>query len=175
MRWRRRPGLDPTDPNGVADLLARACDLAEGEPVQGTRFLFRTADMVNASRVIERAAFLDTQVPMYVGVQRGYRLEAQREVYEPLLRTGVRIHAFGTDDPPDLDVDWTVVEDDRLSLESQWFVVREGVSPRALVGFELEPENGHRRRWEGFLSHDQRLVSRLVAHLQSLVDARVDA
>lgn len=176
MEWRRRPGLDPSDPNGVADLLARACDLDVGEPIDGTRFLFRTTDMVAASREIERAAFLQTDVPLYVGVQRGERLEAQRDVYEPMVRAGVPIYAFGTDDAPDIDgISWTVVDDDGHTLASQWFVVRDGDDPRALVGFELTTPGEQRRTWEGFHSRDPRLVSRLAEHLSALVDHRVDA
>lgn len=167
MRWRRSPTADPTDPNGVADLLARACDIGGGGVVQGTRFLFRTEDMLEVSREIERAALLDPAVPLFVGVQRGHRLDAQRAVYGPLIAAGVVVHAFGTDEGPEIEgVHWTQVPEDPHELLSQWFVVRAGGRPRALVGFELRSQVGPpRRRWEGFASGDPVLVERLVAHL----------
>lgn len=169
MRWRRTPTADPTDPNGVADLLARACDIHNGGVVEGARFLFRTQDMLEVSREIERSALLAPEVPLFVGVQRGYRLDAQRAVYGPLIAAGVDVHAFGADDGPSIEgVHWTRVPEDPLELTSQWFVVRAGHRPRALVGFELRSQVGPRRRWEGFASSDALLVERLISHLAQL-------
>ena len=166
MDWRINPGVSPSDPHGVADLIVRVCPPDGSGPIDGTRFEFRTTQMVRASRAIERAALLEPDVPLYVGVQLGFRLDAQREVYAPLLAAGVAVHAFGTDDAPELDVDWTRVDDDPRRIESQWFVVREGREPAALVGFEVGHDHGRRRRvWEGFQSTDPRLVARLASHL----------
>lgn len=175
MDWRVKPGLSPADPHGVADLVVRACPPDGSGPINGTRFELRTAEMIAVSRDIERAALLEVDVPLYVGFQRAFRLNAQRQVYRQLVLVGVPVHAFGVDDgPEDLEVDWTRVDDDPLRLESQWFVVRQGREPAALVGFEVDHDGGGRRRaWEGFHSTDPRLVGRLVAHLSRVRQSRV--
>lgn len=175
MDWRVKPGLNPTDPHGVADLVMRACPPDGSGPIDGTRFELRTAEMIAVSRDIERAALLEVDVPLYVGFQQAFRLHAQQQVYRQLVLAGVPVHAFGVDDAPDgLDVEWTRVTDDPLRLESQWFVIREGRQPAALVGFEVDADGGGRRRtWEGFHSTDPRLVARLVDHLASVRASRV--
>ncbi len=170
MEWRRRPGTDPADPHGVADLLARACETVSSTAVEGTRFLFTTAEMLRVSREIEQASMVSPGDPLFVGVQRGSRLDAQAEVYGILIDAGVDIHAFGTDSGTAVPaVSWVRVDEDPHALSASWFLVRGGDMAHALVGFELAPADDGRRRWEGFESRDARLVEGIVAHLDSMV------
>lgn len=169
MQWRRAPGDDPGDPNGVADLLARAIATVDADRVEGTRFEFRTIDMIAASRKIEGEAVLDPSAPLLVGVQLGRRLLAQSHVYEPMIRAGVTVHAFGTDADPGMPgCTWTTVPDDPLSLAANWYVVHNALAPAALVGFELDRSPGGRRVWEGFVSRDPGLVALLAEHLNDM-------
>jgi hypothetical protein len=170
MEWRRKPGTDPADPHGVADLLARACEDVSTSAVEGTRFLFTTEEMVRVSRTIEQAAMVDPSTPLYVGVQHAHRLELQADVYDVLVGAGVDVHAFGVDDGPALPgVRWTTVPADPYELAAQWFLVRGGDDPQALVGFELAPITpGGPRRWEGFETHDRLLVEAIIEHLRHM-------
>jgi hypothetical protein len=173
MRWRRQPGRDLADPHGIADLLARACEQVSASAVEGTRFLFTTEEMLKVSREIEQSAVVDPSQPLYVGVQRGYRLEAQTEVYRTLTEAGVTVHAFGLDDGTEVpDVTWTQVDADDYDLVAQWFLVRGGETPQALVGFELSATAGGQRRWEGFATYDRRLVDDIIEYLS---EHRADA
>ncbi|CAN5487683.1 hypothetical protein BH23ACT9_BH23ACT9_22130 [soil metagenome] len=168
MEWRRLPGTDPADPHGIADLLARACEVVSSSAVKGTRFLFTTDEMLRISREIEQSAMVDPCEPLYVGVQHGYRLDAQMDVYTILTAAGVRIHAFGVDDGTGVpDVAWTRVPEDSYALSSQWFLVRGGSAPQALVGFELTSDPDGLRRWEGFATRDRDLVEGIIEHLRS--------
>lgn len=176
MEWRRHPGSDLSDPNGVADLLARACAQHPGRepaagvtPIEGTRFLFRTSDMLAVSREIEQLALLNPGERLLVGVQTADRLVRQADVYHELVRADVQVTAFGTDAGPGLPgIDWVRVPADTHALSAQWFLVRPGPRPRALVGFELGRDADRRRRWEGFTSSDPQLVQRLSAHLDEV-------
>ena len=170
MEWRRKPGTDPADPHGVADLLARACEDVSPTAVEGTRFLFTTDEMVRVSRTIEQAAMVDPSTPLYVGVQHGYRLEAQSDVYDVLTGAGVDVHVFGVDGGTGVrGVTWWQVPADPFELAAQWFLVRGGDTPHALVGFELSPAApGGPRRWEGFETHDRLLVDAIVSHLHDM-------
>ena len=169
MRWCRQPGSDPADPHGVADLLARACDHVSTSLVEGTRFLFQTPEMLRVSREIEQSAMVDPSVPLYVGFQHGRRLEAQTDVYRTLTNAGVRTFAFGVDEGVVLPgVAWTTVPADPFDLAAQWFLVRGGERPQALVGFELSSTPGGPRRWEGFETHDSLLVQGIISHLIAL-------
>jgi hypothetical protein len=171
MEWRRKPGSDPADPHGVADLLSRACETVLATPVGGTRFLYSTDEMLRVSRGIEQAAMVDPSVPLYVGVQQGHRLNAQEDVYDTLVCAGVQVHAFGVDHGTGVrGVRWTRVDADPHALAAQWFLVRMGRHPRALVGFELSSSPGGPRRWEGFETRDPRLVEGIASHLAELVE-----
>jgi hypothetical protein len=172
MDWRRRPGTDPADPHGVADLLARACEEVSSTAVEGTRFLFTTEEMLRVSREIEQASMVAPGDDLLVGVQRGHRLEAQADVYRSLTGAGVRVRAFGVDGGTSVpDVTWVRVRDDPHALEACWFLVRAGADPHALVGFELTSSARGRRRWEGFESRDARLVEGIAAHLHEVAAA----
>jgi hypothetical protein len=169
MDWRRTPGADPADPHGVADLLARACAEVSGSSVEGTRFLFSTAEMLRVSREIEQASMVSPADALLVGVQRGHRLGAQAEVYAGLVGAGVKVRAYGTDEgTPVPDIEWVQVAEDPFSLEASWFLARSGDLPHVLVGFELDPAPDGRRRWEGFESRDPRLVEGILAHLDDI-------
>lgn len=166
MQWRRQPGSNPADPHGVADLLARACRDVSTSAVEGTRFVFRTPEMLRVSREIEQAAMVDPTVPLYVGCQQGRRLDAQADVYKTLAAAGVRTHAFGVDEGTSVpDVTWTQVPADPFDLAAQWFLVRGSDRPQALVGFELSSHPGGPRRWEGFETHDRLLVEGIITYL----------
>lgn len=167
MEWRRKPGTDPADPHGVADLLARACEDVSTTAVEGTRFLFTTDEMVRVSRTIEQAAMIDPSTPLHVGVQHGCRLEAQADVYDVLTGAGVDVNVYGVDEGTGVsDVTWWQVPADPFELAAQWFLVRGGDTPHALVGFELSPATpGGPRRWEGFETHDRLLVDAIIRHL----------
>lgn len=167
MEWRRRPGSDPADPHGVADLLARACEVVSASAVEGTRFLFSTEEMLRVSREIEQASMVSPEDTLYVGVQHGRRLELQTDVYASLTGGGVRVRAYGMDGGTAVpDVEWVQVADDPHALEASWFLVRDGGDPHALVGFELAPGPDGRRRWEGFESRDGQLVRGIIDHLE---------
>ena len=180
MDWRRHPSADPADPHGVADLLARACEVASSSAVEGTRFVFTTAEMLRVSREIEQDSMVTGAARLDVGVQLGHRLQAQADVYGMLTDSGVEVRAYCADgdcmDGDSLlpDVKWVHVDDDPLTLEASWFLVREGDAPHALVGFELDRAPGGARRWEGFESRDPLLISAIVAHLDR-VASRVGA
>ncbi|WP_370326944.1 hypothetical protein [Euzebya sp.] len=170
MDWRRRPGTDPADPHGVADLLARACELVSTSAVEGTRFLFTTGEMLRVSREIEQTSMVSADVPLYVGVQHGHRLDVQRDVYRSLLAAGVEVIAYGCDGGPSLrGISWVRVPEDPYALTASWFLVRGGEAPHALVGFELTG-GGERRRWEGFETRDGRLIEAVVDHLAATAE-----
>jgi hypothetical protein len=169
MDWRRRPGTDPADPHGVADLLARACEQVSATAVEGTRFLFSTAEMLRVSREIEQDSMVSPVDVLHVGVQQGHRLHPQSDVYATLTASGVEVRAYGTDGGTDVaDVEWVQVPDDPYALAASWFLVRTGEAPHALVGFELGAGPDGRRRWEGFESRDPRLVDGIAAHLDAV-------
>ncbi len=169
MDWQRKPGRDPADPHGVAALLYRACDEVSGAMVEGTRFVFTTDEMLRVSRDIEQAAMLDPSTSLYVGVQQGYRLDDQADVYRTLADAGVQVHAYGVDEGTGVpDVRWVQVPADPYDLSTQWFLVRGGGTPHALVGFELSSSPGGPRRWEGFETRDRLLVAGIVDYLCDL-------
>lgn len=168
MDWSRHPGDDPADPHGVADLLGRACLEVSSQAVAGTRFLFSTSQMLQVSREIEQTSIVQPDNPLFVGVQRGHRLDDQAEVYQSLLDSGVTVYAFGTDEGPSLTgIQWTQVPAIPHSLGASWFLVRGGNGPHALVGFELNPGEDS-RRWEGFETSDPALVLGILDHLLDL-------
>lgn len=143
--------------------------------VEGTRFLFSTGEMLRVSREIEQTCMVAPVDVLHVGVQLGEHLEAQADVYRMLTGAGVTVRAYGVDSGPAvLDVEWVRVPEDPHALESSWFLVREGETPHAVVGFELGDGRRGRRRWEGFESRDPLLVSGIVTHLDR-VAARVGA
>lgn len=173
MDWRRRPGTDPADPHGVADLLARACEQVSTSAVEGTRFLYTTGEMLRVSREVEQASMVNPDDPLYVGVQRGRHLDTQTDVYGTLLGAGVDVVAYGCDDGPALpEISWVRVPEDPFALTSSWFLVRGGEGPHALVGFEVAVCPDGRRRWEGFETRDVRLIEALIDHLLRVADER---
>ncbi len=172
MDWRRTPGDAAADPHGIADLLTRACSAVSATVVEGTRFLFTTEEMLRVSREIEQASMVAPEDTLYVGVQQGYRLDAQADVYRTLSAAGVRICAFGVDEGTAVPgVDWVRVPVDPNALAASWFLVRQGAQPHVLVGFELTPSDAGRRRWEGFESRDRRLVEGIIAHLRAVAES----
>ena len=69
---------------GVLDLLRRAQRELGGDPLTGTRLLYRTRDMLAATREIE-AAVRGAAVSMLVGFQRAEKLEAEADTYRDLV------------------------------------------------------------------------------------------
>lgn len=174
MDWRRHPSADSSDPNGVADLLARACAasgvLPVESPVSGTRFVTSTREMIRVSRTIETGALTEPGSPLYVGFQASARALPQSDLYESIEATGTQVVAFATDDGSHLGWgSWTAVEEDPLSLCAQWFLVRNHADHHsALVAFEVSDARAPRRAWEGFTSDDPRLVALLASHLEAV-------
>ncbi|MGI9017173.1 MAG: hypothetical protein ACR2HR_08740 [Euzebya sp.] len=176
MQWRRQPNDDPVDPHGVADLLSRACAEVTKGPIEGTRFLFGTAEMLRVSREIEQSTIVQPGGTLYVGTQSHEHLERQSDVYHTLLDAGVRVVAHGTDHGTSIPgITWVQVPDDAMSLAASWFLVRSGDSPHALVGFELAPVEGDAdgeepfpRLWEGFETRDGVMVAGIIVYLEGL-------
>lgn len=168
MEWRRRTTGDPADPHGVAELLGRACAAVSATTVAGTRFLFTTDQMLAVSREIEQACIVYPDDDLYVGAQRSDHLLAQADIYGILTAVGVTVHAFVTDGGAALDgVSWIDVPADPSALSANWFLVRGGDGPHALVGFEVDDhaDGVDGRRWEGFETRDPFLVDGIIAHL----------
>lgn len=175
MDWRRVPSNDPADPHGVAGLLTRACEHVAATAVDGTRFLFTTPEMQRVSREIEQESMVYAADEMFVGVQHAHRLELQSDVYRALDRAGVEVTAFGTDDADLGYARWIRVPDDPFSVAASWFLVRGGVRPHALVGFELDERQRGQRSWEGFETRDGRLIEGLLRHLRTMAHDRASS
>ena len=174
MDWERHPRGDPSDPNGIGDLLSRAHEAIGGAPLSGTRFVHTPREMLASSRQIE-ALVAGVDTTLYVGFQHASRLDHERDIYRDLVANGTHVVAFGLGEPRRIDVvEWVPLEDRPLALENQWYLVTRQPEPVAFVGFETSPTPlqatgqaaGPDKTWEGFVSGDKRLVDALVAHLE---------
>jgi hypothetical protein len=161
---------------GVLDLLGRAQRELGGEPLTGTRLLYRARDMLAATREIE-AAVRGADTTLFVGFQRAERLEGEAGTYRGLVATGVRVTAFGTGVPRELPgVRWVPVPEDQAAIQNQWLLVTERPEPIAFVGFETSDpsrfgraEVGHpSRSFTGFVTGDRRLVRAIAEHLEAV-------
>jgi hypothetical protein len=161
---------------GVLDLLRRAQQELGGDPLTGTRLLYRTSDMLAATREIE-AAIRGADASMFVGFQRAEKLDAEAATYRDLVASGVRVTAFGTGQPRQpTGVDWVPIPEDHAALQNQWLLVSELPEPIAFVGFETsDPERfgragvlGGARTFTGFVSGDRRLVRAVAGHLETI-------
>ena len=177
MDWHRRGDGDSEAGRraGVLDLLRRAQRELGGDPLTGTRLLYRTRDMLAATREIEAAARGST-VSMFVGFQRAAKLEAEADTYRGLIASGVRVTAFGIGEPArPTGVDWVPIPEDQAAIQNQWLLVSERPEPIAFVGFETsDPERfgrvgiGGARSFTGFVSGDRRLVEAIAGHLKTI-------
>ncbi|QBI21011.1 hypothetical protein ER308_16465 [Egibacter rhizosphaerae] len=176
MQWRRIPRDDPADPHGIGDLLRRAYEAIGGPPLTGTRFLHDAGEMLASTREIE-AAVSGVDTALYVGFQRGEKLDTERDIYRDLVAGGTHVTAFGAGQPRlALEVDWVPLEEDPLALENQWYLLTSSPEPVAFVGFETSPEplqstgraGDPGKTWEGFVSGDKRLVDAIIEHLERL-------
>jgi hypothetical protein len=175
--WHRRGDGDSEAGRqaGVLDLLRRAQRDLGGDPLTGTRLLYRTRDMLAATREIEAAA-RGAAVSMFVGFQRAEKLEAEADTYRDLVASGVRVTAFGTGEPTrPTGVDWVPIPEDQAALQNQWLLVSERPEPIAFVGFETsDPERfgrvgvGGGRSFTGFVTGDRRLVQAIAGHLEAI-------
>jgi hypothetical protein len=161
---------------GVLDLLRRAQQELGGDPLTGTRLLYRTRDMLAATREIE-AAVRGAGTDMFVGFQRAEKLEAEAATYHDLVASGVRVTAFGIGEPRHpTGVDWVPIPEDHAALQNQWLLVSELPEPIAFVGFETsDPERFGRagavdgpRTFTAFVSGDRRLVRAIAGHLETI-------
>lgn len=175
LDWRRDArGLGEA---GVAALLASAQAEIGGAPLTGIGFVVDGRQMLAAAREVERMV-LGSQTTLFVGFQRGPRLDCERARYERLTASGVRVVAFGVDPPPApvAGVAWVDLPLDVDALVNQWFLVTMAPRPVALVGFETSPPErfGHGgagrpgRTFSGFATDDVRLVGRLVDHVAAV-------
>ena len=178
MDWKRLPSTDPADPDGLTALLQRAQQEIGGAALSGTRFIHDSREMLGRSREIE-AAVLGAPTTLYVGFQTAHRLDQEADIYTDLVASGTGVTAFGTGWPAsDTGVRWIALPEHPDRLENQWFLVTFAPEPIAFVGFEIADPVGRpngddargRRTWEGFVSHDPRLVDALVGHLDGVVD-----
>jgi hypothetical protein len=161
---------------GVLDLLERAQRELGGEPLTGTRLLYRAPDMLAATREIE-AAVRRADGTLLVGFQRAGHRDAQAATYRDLVAAGTRVIAFGTGTPRDLPgVRWVRLPEDQAALQNQWLLVAERPEPIAFVGFEIsEPDRfglvevtDPSRSYTGFVTGDRRLVRAIAEHLESV-------
>lgn len=178
MDWHRRGDGDSEAGRqaGVLDLLRRAQQELGGGPLTGTRLLYRTSDMLAATREIE-AAVRGAHTSLFVGFQRAEKLEAEAATYRDLVASGVRVTAFGTGEPRQpTGVEWVPIPEDQAALQNQWLLVSELPEPIAFVGFETsDPERfgragiaGGARSFTGFVSGDRRLVRAIAGHLETV-------
>lgn len=176
MDWERRPSGNPTDPNGIGDLLARAHEAIGGPPLTGTRFVHTPREMLASTRQIE-AQVSGVDTTLYVGFQRASRLDSAHDIYRGIVAAGTDVVAFGVGEPqPVRGLEWVEIDDRPLALENQWYLVTQKPEPVAFVGFETSPSYLHAagpaaspgKTWEGFVSSDQRLVDALVEHLEKV-------
>jgi hypothetical protein len=161
---------------GVVDLLRRAQRELGGEPLTGTRLLYRAPDMLAATREIE-AAVRGADTSLFVGFQRAEKLEAEAATYRDLVAAGVRVTAFGTGEPEQpTGVRWVRLPEDRAALQNQWLLVTEQPEPIAFVGFETsEPDRfgllevtDPERSFTGFVTGDRRLVRAIAEYLETI-------
>jgi hypothetical protein len=161
---------------GVVDLLRRAQRELGGDPLTGTRLLYRVAEMLAATREIE-AAVRGHDTVLFVGFQRAATLEGEAATYRDLVAAGVRVTAFGTGEPREpTGVDWVRLPEDQAALQNQWLLVAERPEPIAFVGFETsEPDRfglsavfHPSRSFTGFVSGDRRLVRAIAEHLEAV-------
>jgi hypothetical protein len=175
--WHRRGDGDSEAARraGVLDLLRRAQRELGGDPLTGTRLLYRTRDMLAATREIE-AAVRGAAAAMFVGFQRAEKLEVEADTYRDLVASGVRVTAFGIGEPSrPAGVDWVPIPEDQAALQNQWLLVSERPEPIAFVGFETsDPERfgrvgvGGARTFTGFVTGDRRLVQAIAGHLETI-------
>jgi hypothetical protein len=160
----------------VLDLVRRAQAELGGDPLSGTRLLYRARDMLAATREIE-AAVRGADATLLVGFQRAEKLDGEAATYRGLVATGVRVVAFGTGEPMEHPgVRWVRVPEDQAALQNQWLLVTELPEPIAFVGFETsrpdrfglvgvaDPE----RTFTGFVTGDRRLVRAIAEHLETI-------
>ena len=161
---------------GVLDLLRRAQRELGGEPLTGTRFLYRAPDMLAATREIE-AAVRGADTTLFVGFQRAGKLDGEARTYQELTAAGVRVVAFGTGEPERLPgVEWVRLPEDQAALQNQWLLVTERPEPIVFVGFETsEPDSfgllevtDPARSFTGFVSGDRRLVRAIAEYLEGI-------
>jgi hypothetical protein len=160
---------------GVLDLLRRAQEELGDGPLTGTRLLYRTRDMLAATREIE-AAVRGSGTSIFVGFQRAEKFEVEADTYRDLVASGVRVTAFGIGEPRrPTGVEWVPIPEDQAALQNQWLLVSERPEPIAFVGFETsDPERfgragvGGGRTFTGFVTGDPRLVRAIAGHLETV-------
>ena len=161
---------------GVLDLLRRAQRELGGDPLTGTRLLYRARDMLAATREIE-AAVRGDGATLFVGFQQAGKLDTEAATYRDLVAAGVRVVAMGTGEPGHLPgVEWVRLPEDPTALQNQWLLVAEQPEPIAFVGFETsEPDRFGRggvddpsRTFTGFVTADPRLVRAIAEHLEGI-------
>lgn len=181
MDWRRRPGDNPEDPDGIRELIARADATIGGSPLKGTTFLHTARVMLAHTREIE-AAVRGSDSTLYVGFQTADKLDDQTATYRDLTASGVDVVAYGVGQPAEPSgVRWAALPDQPQHLENQWFLVARHPELVAFVGFETSPERlraagpagGPGKTWEGFVSDDERLVDALIEHLAAVAERHV--
>ncbi len=166
MDWERTAS---TDPDGLTGLLWRAQQEIGGPPLSGTRFLCSDRDMLAQMQEVE-AAVLGTPTTLYAGCQSAERFAREAETFRDLIDAGTDVIAFGTGCPDtDAPLRWVELPADPDRLENQWYLVARRPAPTALVGFETNVNgSGAARMWDGFFSHDGRLVEAVIAHLDTV-------
>ena len=165
MDWKRTAS---SDPDGLTGLLLRA-QHEIGEPLSGTRFLHSDRDMLVQTREVE-AALLGTPTTVYAGCQSAERFEREAETFRDLVDAGTDVIAFGTGSPDtDVSLRWVELPEDPDRLENQWYLVARRPTPTALVGFETNVNGSVAASlWDGFISHDERLVEAVIDHLEAV-------
>ena len=170
MDWKRTAS---TDPDGLTGLLLHAHQEIGDPPLSGTRFLCSDRDMLAQMRKVE-AAVLGTPTTVYAGCQSAERFEREAETFRDLVDAGTDVIAFGTGRPDtDVPLRWVDLPADPDRLENQWYLVARGPTPTALVGFETNLNaSSTARMWDGFISHDGRLVEAMIDHLDAVARSR---
>ncbi|WP_254536860.1 DICT sensory domain-containing protein [Halomarina litorea] len=145
-----RPGFEGCD---YRDLLVHLDDT-----------LFSSYDrrqMLATSREIEDRAWRTAEGTLYAGFQRFSVLDAQREVYRHLARTGIDIHVYGeADRDPPLTEGITFHPSTTPEVTDTWFLVFDdptGSNSCALAAEERTPG-----AFFGFWTYDPMTVDRAV-------------
>ena len=152
-----------------------------GTPIEGFRLLSDANEMLAFSREIEREIRANPSgADLYAGFQNTGRLYLEADRFRRLVRSGVRVAAFGQcqmESPPEgLEGVWTPLERNTRALENQWFLVSSHPAPIALVGWEISPEkmfgvgglSSPGKQFRGFITNDGRVVHSIIANLESV-------
>ena len=171
------------DFSGVEGLIGRMDRelRAGGTPIEGFRFLRDSSEMLDFSRDIEaEVRGSPIGADLYVGFQNSDRLIAEASQYRELMRSGVKLAAFGQcpqrERPEGLEGVWTPLSKDTRALQNQWFLISTHPTPIAFVGWETSPEkifgvgsiSCPGKQFRGFITNDCRVVHDVIAHLESV-------